>query len=247
MLNLGVCHFYNIIWRIGINFINLWQLTNVRRSMRKLMQLMHMTAILMLFAGCGHTTDDSDLWLNVRPAETWELTYSDYHVLWNREQAEFPKYRRMVGIIRDRDCMYIQGIFPKYPTAWIKGIIEGNTVYFEDGQMLGGSEYAPMYFHFGTAGYTYYYSYGNHSLDEWIAFRSSSQTKLSISAGGNLITAEDRGSGPSVAFWYNPRVYGSTSLYDKGLKPDKSDVNYMVNVEFRKISDAEENNIWENR
>ena len=50
-----------------------------------------------------------------------------------------------VGVVQDGQDLYLQGLFPQMPSAWVKGTINGNKAVFPTGQFLGMSNDKEIY------------------------------------------------------------------------------------------------------
>lgn len=52
---------------------------------------------------------------------------------------------RTVGVVQDGQDLYLQGLFPQMPSAWVKGTFKGSKAVFPTGQYLGMSDDKEMY------------------------------------------------------------------------------------------------------
>lgn len=196
------------------------------------------------------------------PQEKWELTYDDYRApiydshMWvslgfmTSDYPQIPPHDKLINLkkevlmARDGNEVYIKGIFKMYPDAWIRCEVSGNNLIVYNNQALKAN--GNMCFHAGYADYLAGND-GDRDNEDTITFTHKKDSiSFDISVDGNTITSP-RGeyATPAPAFWFdknvdielifdynqrNPR--GGNTYYTGSGYPD---VEYMVNMVFRKI------------
>lgn len=228
--------------------------------MRKLLQLIFMAGVLITFAQCGSGQNEEP---KPEPepvpedaAETWLLIYDDYHLAtYNGYSESCPsKYRyitRDVKVKRNKDEIFIKGIFAKYPDAWTHFAIKNDSLYFTYQPILETSKDSTVYLHYGSLEYDYYYFRNDNiwtsSLTFWTTDKHHYHSFLSISKDGNVITANEAPGGYPATFWYDNNEEGKMILnyFSDGNNPNNpqnidypEDAGYMINMVFRKVSDS---------
>ena len=54
------------------------------------------------------------------PRETWQLVYDDYRSVDYSHTPEYKDLTMAVTVVRDENCLYIQGLAKSCPTSWVK-------------------------------------------------------------------------------------------------------------------------------
>ncbi len=224
--------------------------------MKKLFQLICIVAIPLLFTQCK--SQDPELApgpeppVPVQPISVqgiFRMTYDDYRILKYGTALGFDlvtyvrKYyqglTRTVTATTDGDRLNIKGMFPEYPDASFKGVIRGDTIYFEPTQRLEGTGGKPVYVHTGYAEYEWPHT--TESVTQQISFRPDKR-ELFIEVGDNgEVNSLDIWRG--LLFWLSDDEEGSESFYSVWRNGRVSGTgfpeapNHFVNVSFERIGD----------
>lgn len=211
-----------------------------------------MSSLMLLFTQCKAKDPDPELPV---PAETvpvqgtFRMTYDDYRILKYRTVLKFdlgtpiPKdyqgLTRTVRVTTAGDQLSIKGMFPEYPDATVKGVIKGDTIYFEPTQLLEGTGGKLVYVHTGFAEYEWPHDKETVSLQ--IYFKPTAR-KFHI-----LVPEEDEKSSSKMwkggCFWLSNVWNGFDAYYSVWRNGRVSGTgfpeapNHFVNVSFEKISD----------
>ena len=173
--------------------------------MGRFTQLICQAAVTAIFAAQGFAAEPVTPPF-FEPQEEWVLTYDNYK---SNVNSMIPRnLSRDVYIVRDNDNLYIKGIFPEYPEAWIKGTVSNDRLLFQDSQIIAVDGEENEYFHCGQASFVW--SQGNTTEYEHVEFIPSELT-FNISEDGNTFTVvnadldypENYGS-----FWYSDKENG---------------------------------------
>ena len=194
------------------------------------------------------------------PQERWELTYDDYRsrVIFDNISGypEIPPHDKLINLkkevimVRDAEDVYVKGIFDVCPDAWIKCKVADNRLIINNNQLVDPDN--ALYFHFGYADFDYL-NYTEHATRSYLEFNPDEDpVSFIISDDGDVITSQSQSSWEIPAFWFdnNPRMllifdviyysgksdpvsgdYIPPSTYGTGFP----DIQYMVNMAFRKI------------
>lgn len=216
--------------------------------MRKLLQLMCLGSMFVVSAnGFAQEVLQPPVMF---PQEKWELTFDNYMSL-RDGNVNYRNLTRDVSIVRNGKDLYIEGLFSEVPDAWVKCTINGKEVTFEENQVLEIVDDQPVYFHWGSAEYSF--NSGNTYAEADIRFQHSSgpecNTTLTLSEDGKTMTSSKNQQGNPAAVWYGGKSDGDVQFsggwYWKG--PGDSDyekvgegfpdADFMLNMVFRKVND----------
>lgn len=214
--------------------------------MRKLLQLMCLSSLFAISAnGLAQELKRPPI---LFPQEKWEVAFDNYMSLKDGND-NYRNLTREVSIVRDGNDLYIEGLFSEVPDAWVKCTINGKEVTFEENQVLEIVDDQPVYFHWGSAEYSF--NSGNTYAEADIRLKHSSgpegNTTLTLSEDGKTMTADKTLHGNPAAVWYDSKSDGDLQFSDgwhwKG--PGDSDYetvgegfpesDFMINMVFRKM------------
>ncbi len=77
--------------------------------------------------------------------ETWYTVAGSFYVGTESGLADYTAAVPTINVAFDGDNVYIQGLAYYFENGWIKGTINGSTVVFESGQVVGEDKYGPEY------------------------------------------------------------------------------------------------------
>ena len=77
--------------------------------------------------------------------ETWYTIAGSFYVGTESGLADYTAAVPTINVAFDGDNVYIQGLAYYFENGWIKGTINGSTVVFESGQLVGEDKYGPEY------------------------------------------------------------------------------------------------------
>ena len=215
-----------------------------------------MCGILMTFTRCSsldHEPKPSDF------KERWLLTYHNYRGLkygshtWSSVipvPEEYQNLSRDLTVSRDGSKVYIKGMFPEYPDAYVTGMMDEDKLVFEPTQRLGGAGGEKLYFHCGLARQEFPgdkhsdKDHGNNIIIQ-ISFNpdTSPNKRPSFSIWEN---SKDRnlhsGETSAYSFWLSKDKEGLTKFYTQWNNgqiegtgfPDEP--NYMIGMRFQSVS-----------
>ncbi len=209
--------------------------------------------------------------------ERWELTYDDYRApceslgiySFDPEYPSIPSSKTLgnlkkeVVMVRDRNDVYIRGIFSEYAGSWIKGTIIGDRLVIPNNQILDAA--GPIYFHCGATDYfnNIRISGSKEDVVRAVIFTpEDGKISLDISVNGKTMTPRSSiedfadSSLHVTSFWFDNDERGDWTFEynrlwryvfgDKGeplYKEDYSDgcgfpdIPYAINMVFRKIEE----------
>ncbi len=120
-------------------------------------------------------------------AEVWYTLFGKFYVYssgWQDKTANM----KTVNVVIDGSDIYVQGLSYWFKEAWVKGTIDGTTVTFPGGQLLGSDEEGSVYFCGSDDGVTlaeniiFYYNEtaGILQLSTWYILENGSTSKMAI-------------------------------------------------------------------
>lgn len=224
--------------------------------MKKLLQLICLVSLTLMLTHCK--SQDPELIpgpeppVPVQPVPvqgTFRMTYNDYRVLRYHTVLTYdydipvPKdiqgHTHTVTATTDGDRLSIKGMFPEYPDASFKGVIRGDTIYFEPTQRLEGTGGKTVYVHTGYANYEWPHT--KESVTQQISFRPDERVLFIEMADDGEIKSLNIWRG--LPFWLSDDEEGNKSFYSVWRDGRVSGTgfpeapNHFVNVSFEKIGD----------
>jgi hypothetical protein len=223
---------------------------------RLLQQLICLAALLNFIVPC--TAMEPVTPPLTQPRERWIMMFDDYHMLlYDQKPADLINLSREITIVRDGNDLYIQGIFDKYPNAWMKGTVNGDELEMTNSQYITKDNYRYIYGHWGCARHSF-----RSGDTDVVSFKEtsvmfcnkpySSQTpqNLAITNNGKTMTARvwNYSLEEYSAVWYDDEPEGTVD-FTEGTYSYNNDsnefpyggfpeVDYRVNVCFKKIDDS---------
>ncbi len=211
--------------------------------MKKLVQLICLSFIMMMSAQCGNEHPEPEL--EPEPTqEIWELTYDDYHVLYY-SNSQYQNLTRKVKVSRGGDKLYINGIFPAYPDVWIKCTVRNDSVFIGQAQTMRKNEDGTkVYFLWGFSRFEWYAGTTSHQTI-YFERAGSERAAFVLTHDGQEMHPVEGSKDDKTTFWYSDSR--ESFYYDQWHSlevPDYSggtgfpDVGFMVNMVFRKVGEA---------
>ena len=77
--------------------------------------------------------------------ETWYTSEGNFYAYGETGWVDCTSDMKTINVAVDGDDLYIQGLGYWFKKGWIKGKIDGKTVVFPNGQLIGQDEYGPEY------------------------------------------------------------------------------------------------------
>lgn len=216
-----------------------------------------MCGILMTFTRCSsldHEPKPSDF------KERWLLTYHNYRGLkygshnWSSAipvPEEYQNLSRDLTVSRDGSKVFIKGMFPEYPDAYVRGMMDDDKLVIEPTQRLGGTGGEKLYFHCGLARQEFPgdrhsdKDYGKNIIIQ-ISFNPETSPIAKRPAFSILENPEERdlhsGETSAYSFWLSKDKEGLTKFYTQWKNgqiegtgfPDEQ--NYMIGMQFQRVS-----------
>lgn len=108
--------------------------------MKRILQVMSMICILVTYCCHAYAEEPISPPAGV-PEEVWEMTYTDVSKVFQNYPDSVKNLKKNVTVVRTDSEFFIKGVISMFPDAWIKGIINENTVTFPKNQMIGTYNY----------------------------------------------------------------------------------------------------------
>lgn len=188
--------------------------------MKKLLQLICLTNLMLMLVQCKAQDPEHPVPVETIPVQgTFRMTYYDYRVskygTSSTDYLEIPvaknneRLARTVTVTTVGDQLSIKGMFPEYPDACVKGMIKGDTIYFEPTQRLEGAGGKTVYVHSGSVSCRWLHT--KESISLRIPFNPTiSQYNVNISDDGEINSLKAWNGG---AFWLSDDEVGNESFY----------------------------------
>ena len=127
--------------------------------------------------------------------ETYYTTGGKFYAGTEDGWSDATSYMATVNVAIDGTDMYIQGLAYWFNEAWVKGIIEGATVTFPNGQLLGSDDYGDEYLVGSDDGET---------VAENIIFSYDSENGVLTAETAYLFESGEADAVSPYCFWYQP-------------------------------------------
>ncbi len=148
------------------------------------------------------------------------------------DEPVYEEFTRFVNIGFDGNDVYVQGLCDKFPEAWVKGTLEGNTVTFATGQFFGKDDYWVQYGY--PADYYYFlgYDYDAKAIQD-VTFTYDAENNHFISEDWIVINGKE-----NVLYYYDINSDNEWLLFTevpgKPVDPEITDVQ-IEGVSFPKM------------
>ena len=160
--------------------------------------------------------------------ETWYTTEGNFLIAGTSDWEDGTSDMKTINVAIDGEDLYLQGMGYWFKEGWIKGKIDGTTVLFPNGQLIGEDEYGPEYIVGSDDG---------QNVSDGIVFNYDAEGGILAAATSFILENSTTNTVAPYCYWYQPTFTREAPpapevvVAPEGLVTEEYVISYIDNEE----------------